>query len=79
MRKAGSGRGDPPPQEKAHQLVVQYQMVSNTTGIEEVIFGNTYVYTNTYMCVKTTDGKKGHKLEEQEGECEGAKGKGEML
>lgn len=40
----------------AHQLVIQYHMVSsenmhisNITQMEQVIFRNTYVFINTYM------------------------------
>lgn len=31
---------------------------SNITWTQQVIFGNTYVYTNTHLHVITTDGKE---------------------
>ena len=64
LQKAGSARGGLP-QRRAHQLVVQCQMVSpeniqksNTTQTSQVIFWNTPVYANTYIDSVTTDGKK---------------------
>ena len=66
LRRAGRGRAGPC-QGRAHQGVVHCQMVSSANirankvmVSQQVIFRNTYVYTNTYMHFVPIGGEKRH-------------------